>query len=280
MYPNTWKRLVLPLSCCALAALSLSGCTDKEPAGEKSARAAVSGSDDLLAQIKARGRITIAMEGTWAPWTFHDRDGKLTGFDVAVGAKIAEKIGVQPEFIEGKWDGLLAGLSAGRYDVMINGVGVTPERGNAYSFSEPYAYDRVAVIVNEGNNIAKLEDLRGKTTANTISSTYAQAAEKLGARVIGVDDLNQTFELLLAQRIDATLNSEVTFVDYTRVHPDARIRIAFFLPEVGEIAIPLKKNASTDSLRKVINDVIAEMRANGELSELSLRFFGIDITQK
>lgn len=278
MSTNTWKKWILPLSCCALAALALSGCSDKNSASQRPASA---DSGDLLARIKARGKITIAMEGTWAPWTYHDKDDKLTGFDVAVGAKIAEKIGVEPEFVEGKWDGLLAGLSAGRYDLMVNGVGVTPERSKAYNFSEPYAYDRVAVIVNEDdNNIAKLEDLRGKTTANTISSTYAQSAEKQGARVIGVDDLHQTFELLLARRIDATLNSEVTFGDYKKAHPDARIRIAFFLPEIGSIAVALKKDAATDSLRKVVDDAIAEMRADGELSGLSVRFFGIDITRR
>ena len=154
---------------------------------------------DLLSQIKARGTITIAMEGTWSPWTYHDKDGKLTGFDVALGQKIADKIGVKANFVEGKWDGLLAGLDAGRYDLMINGVGITKERAQAYSFSEPYAYDRVAVIVNgDRTDIRTMQDLRGKTTANTISSTYAETAERYGARVTGVDDLNQTFELLRA----------------------------------------------------------------------------------
>ena len=236
---------------------------------------------DLLSQIKARGTITIAMEGTWSPWTYHDKDGKLTGFDVALGQKIADKIGVKANFIEGKWDGLLAGLDAGRYDLMINGVGITKERAQAYSFSEPYAYDRVAVIVNgDRTDIRTMQDLRGKTTANTISSTYAETAERYGARVTGVDDLNQTFELLRAGRIDATLNSEVTYVDYTRAHPESGIKIALFAPEAGEIGIPLKKGQQSESLRQVVNDVIAEMKNSGELAEVSVQFFGIDITKK
>lgn len=74
-----------------------------------------------------------------------------------------KKIGVKAQFIEGKWDGLLAGLDAGRYDLMINGVGITKERSQAYSFSDPYAYDRVAVIVNDDRADHKtMQDLKGK----------------------------------------------------------------------------------------------------------------------
>ena len=99
-----------------------------------------------------RGTITIAMEGTWAPWTYHDENGNLTGYDVEVGQLIAEKLGVEPDFVEGEWDGLLAGLDAGRYDIMINGVDVTEERQEAYDFSEAYAYNRTAVIVRGDNS--------------------------------------------------------------------------------------------------------------------------------
>lgn len=221
------------------------------------------------------------MEGTWSPWTYHDKDGKLTGFDVAIGERIAQKIGVKAQFVEGKWDGLLAGLDAGRYDLMINGVGITKERSQAYSFSEPYAYDRVAVIVNDDRaDIKTMQDLKGKTTANTISSTYALSAEEAGAKVIGVDDLYQTFELLRFRRIDATLNSEVTYLDYTKAHPDAKIKIALYTPQAGEIGIPLKKSPQTESLRKVVNDTIAELRTSGELGKISVQFFGIDITKQ
>ena len=286
----TTKRLLLKrtlfvaLACTAAAGL-LSGCSKDEGAsGANSSEApasAQSDADDLLSRIKARGVVTIAMEGTWSPWTFRDAKGELTGFDVAVGKALAQAIGVKAEFIEGKWDGLLAGLEAGRYDLMINGVGIAPERQRAYDFSTPYAFDRVAVIVNNDRSDMKtIADLKGKHTANTISSTYAETAEKAGAKVTGVDDLNQTFELLRARRIDATLNSEVTYADYMRAHPDAGIKIAFFVPEAGEIGIPLKKVADTASLRKVVDDTIKAMRDSGELSRLSKEFFGIDITTK
>ena len=237
--------------------------------------------DDLLAQIKERGSIIVAMEGTWAPWTYHDEDDNLVGYDVEVAQNIAEKLGVEVEFIEGAWDGLLAGLDAGRYDIMVNGVGVTDERAEKYNFSTPYAYNKTAVIVRgDYDEISSMEDLKGKKTANTISSTYAAQAEAYGATVTGVDDLNQTIELLLSKRIDATLNAEVVFNDYKKEHPDSNIKIATYSDQVEEIAIPIRKGDDTVTLLEAVNDALDEMAKDGTLTELSEKYFGIDISKE
>ena len=237
--------------------------------------------DDLLAQIKERGSIIVAMEGTWAPWTYHDEDDNLVGYDVEVAQNIAEKLGVEVEFIEGAWDGLLAGLDAGRYDIMVNGVGVTDERAEKYNFSTPYAYNKTAVIVRgDYDEISSMEDLKGKKTANTITSTYASQAEAYGATVTGVDDLNQTIELLLSKRIDATLNAEVVFNDYKKEHPDSNIKIATYSDQVEEIAIPIRKGDDTVTLLEAVNDALDEMAKDGTLTELSEKYFGMDISKK
>lgn len=237
--------------------------------------------DDLLAQIKERGSIIVAMEGTWAPWTYHDEDDNLVGYDVEVAQNIAEKLGVEVEFIEGAWDGLLAGLDAGRYDIMVNGVGVTEERAEKYNFSTPYAYNKTAVIVRgDYDEISSMEDLKGKKTANTITSTYASQAEAYGATVTGVDDLNQTIELLLSKRIDATLNAEVVFNDYKKEHPDSNIKIATYSDQVEEIAIPIRKGDDTVTLLEAVNDALDEMAKDGTLTELSEKYFGIDISKE
>ena len=237
--------------------------------------------DDLLAQIKERGSIIVAMEGTWAPWTYHDDNNDLVGYDVEVAQNIAEKLGVEVEFVEGEWDGLLAGLDAGRYDIMVNGVGVTDERAEKYNFSTPYAYNKTAVIVRgDYDEISSMEDLKGKKTANTISSTYAVQAEAYGATVTPVDDLNQTIELLLSNRIDATLNAEVVFNDYKKEHPDSNIKIATYSDQVEEIAIPIRKGDDTVTLLDAVNDALDEMAKDGTLTELSEKYFGMDISKK
>ena len=269
-------QLALPVVA-LVAAVSLSGCSKEESAVQTSSTVQ---SSDLLDQIRSKGLIVIATEGTWSPWTFHDESGKLTGYDIEVGRLIAKKLGVEPQFVEGKWDGLLAGISAGRYDIMINGVDMTPEREKSYRFTDPYAYNRTVVMTAENNDSIKtMADLKGKVTANTISSTYAEVAEKYGAKVSGVDDLNQTFELLLGGRIDATLNAEVVYYDYKKVHPTAAVKIAAVAEETTSVGIPLKKQG-TEKLQAELNKILAELRASGELSKLSIQFFGTDISKK
>ena len=282
MKKNRIAAFLLSLS--LLGVTVLTGCSSQnnnqaaQPSASESSQTETG--SDLLAQVQEKGEIVIAMEGTWAPWTYHDENDELVGYDVEVGKAIAEKLGVTATFVEGEWDGLLAGLDAGRYDIMVNGVGITPDRQEKYDFTTPYAYNRTAVIVRgDYNEIASMEDLNGKNTANTISSTYAEQAEAYGATVTGVDDLNQTIELLLAGRIDATLNAEVVFADYQNAHPEANIKIAAYSDDVEQVAIPVRKGADTATLLEAINQALAELDADGTLSELSVKYFGTDISK-
>lgn len=232
-----------------------------------------------LDAIKKNGKLVVAMEGNWKPFTYHDENNELVGFDVEVAKYIADYIGVEVEYVEGKWDGLLAGVEAGRYDMMVNGCDLTEERAASYDFSDAYAYDKVVVMTSKANEDIKSEaDLNGKTTANTISSTYAIIAESNGATVEGVDDLNATLELLKSGRIDATLNAEVVYLDYIDTYPDADVKIACYTSTAFDIAIPMKKGS--DDLVKVVNEAIAQGHKDGTFSKLSEKYFGIDITTK
>lgn len=262
------------------AALGLTGCggNDGGDAPSGSAGSADAGGD-LLSQIRDRGEMVFATEGTWSPWTFHNEDGDLTGYDIEVARAIAAELGVEASFAEGEWDGLLAGLDSGRYDTMANGVSVTPEREEKYAFTEPYAYNRIVVIITGGSDIASMEDLDGRTTANTLGSSYATLAESHGATNTGVDDFNQTIQLLEQGRIDATLNDEVVFYDYMAQHPDADLKIAAESDEPTHVAFPLRREEATEGLLDAVNAAIETLRGDGTLAELSNEFFGIDITE-
>lgn len=235
---------------------------------------------DLLDQIREKGYMTVAMEGTYAPWTYHDENDNLTGFDVEIANEIAKRLGIEAQFVEGPWDGLLAGVEVGRYDVLINCVGVTEERQKKYDYSDPYAFNKPVVIVRaDYDKIQSMEDLKGKRTANTITSTFAETAEKFGAIVTGVDDLNQTIELVLSGRMDATLNTEMTYLDYMKAHPDANLKIAAYGDDATWIAIPVRKGEESAAFLSAINEALADMREKGVLSELSLKYFDADITE-
>ena len=245
-----------------------------------SALLTVTASADLLDQIQERGTIIIGLEGDWAPWSFVDENDELAGFDVEVARAIAAKLGVEVQFIPGEWDGLFAGMDAGRYDIVINGVEVTPERTEKYDFTEPYAYIRTALIVRGDNETIKtFDDLKGKKTANSIASTYMNLAEDYGATCYGVDTLDETLTMVLQGRVDATLNAIVSYTDYMAQHPDANLKVVATTDDASNVSIPMRKGEETASLMEAINQAIAELHEEGMISELSLKYFGEDISK-
>lgn len=238
------------------------------------------GSDDLLKTIQERGTMIVGLEGDWAPWSYVDENDELTGYDVEVAKAIADKLGVEIQIVPGEWDGLFAGMDAGRYDMVVNGVEVTEERADKYDFSTPYAYIRTALIVKGDNDSIKtFEDLKGKKTANSIASTYMNLAESYGATCYGVSTLDETLTMVLQGRVDATLNAIVSFTDYMAQHPDSNLKVVATTEDASNVAIPMRKGDETASLREAVNKAIDELREDGTLSELSTRFFGEDISK-
>lgn len=237
-------------------------------------------SDDLLKTIQERGTIIVGLEGDWAPWSFVDENDELTGYDVEVAKAIAAKLGVEAQIVPGEWDGLFAGMDAGRYDIVVNGVEMTEEREEKYDFATPYAYIRTALIVRGDNDsISSFEDLKGKKTANSIASTYMNLAESYGATCYGVATLDETLTMVLQGRVDATLNAIVSFTDYMAQHPDSNLKVVATTEDASNVAIPMRKGDDTASLREAISKAIEELREEGTLSELSVRFFGEDISK-
>lgn len=235
-------------------------------------------SADLLAQILERGYITIATEGDWAPYTYHDESNQLVGYDVEIGQAIADALGVEARFQETDWDSILAGVEGGRFDIACNGVSYTEERAEKYNFSTPYLYTPSVLAVRKDNeDIKSVDDLQGKKTANTISSIYADIAAGYGAEVVGVNTLADTIQQVIQGRVDATLNAAVSINDYMKEHPDAPIKIVQNL-EGDTNVFPVRKDASTDTLLAAVNEALQAMRDDGRLAELSVKYFGADLT--
>ena len=269
----------------AAGVLALAGCSSNSgssaAASGAASSAASTGAADQLAAIQTNGKLVVALEGAWQPWSYHDESDTLVGYDVEVSRAIAEKLGVEPEYVESDWDSLFAGLDAGRFDIVCNGVEVTDERAKTYDFTTPYGYIHTALAVRKDNEDIKIfEDLKGKTTANSLASTYMELAESYGATVQGIDTLEETIQLLTAGRIDATLNADVSFYDYLNVHPEADFKLVAQTEDASHVAIPVRKSDDSASLLEAINTAIEELRADGTLKALGEKYFGQDISSE
>ena len=280
------KNTLIAIICLVLVAaigigvylLNSQGAKKTEEAVENAVTEAAEEEKDALARIRESGKLVIAMEGAWQPWTYHDESGALTGFDVEVGALIAEGLGVTPVYQETAWEGILAGVDSGRFDIACNGVGYTEKRAESYNF--PYVYTEMVLVVRADNeDIKSLDDLKGKKTANSPNSTYAMRSEAAGAEVVYVDTLGETMEMLQQGRVEATLNAKDSVDSYLAEHPEAQIKVV--LSVAGEpVAIPMQKGEGTKTLVEEINRILEEARQNGKLAELSSKYFGRDLTKE
>ena len=274
------KKIIAVILVGTMALTLLAGCGAKSP--ETPSEGSSQPSADRLAAIREAGKIIVALEGNWAPWSYHDPESDaVVGFDADVGRAIAEKLGVEIEIIEAPWESLFAGLDSGRYDLVINGVEITDERSEKYEFSVPYGYIHTALIVRSDNEeIKTFDDLKGKSTVNSLGSTYMELAESYGASAAGVSTLAETLTQVVQGRVDATLNADVSFYDYMNQQPDAPLKIAALTEDASSVAIPMRMGDEYASLREAVNQAISELLADGTIAKLSNQYFGSDISVK
>ncbi|KFC70634.1 Extracellular solute-binding protein family 3 precursor [Devosia sp. LC5] len=231
-----------------------------------------------LDAVKQAGALRIGTEGTYAPFTFHDASGALVGFDVEIGRAIAEQIGVEPEFVEGPWDGLIAGVDANRYDVVINQVGINAERQAKYDFSEPYIASKAALVVRADNtDITSFESLAGKSAAQSLTSNFGKLAEQYGATLVGTEGFDQSIALVIQGRADATINDSLSFFDFKKQQPDANVKVVATAADADFSGVLLAKGKP--ELLAAINEALAAIKANGTYAEISQKYFGEDVSQ-
>ena len=230
-----------------------------------------------LDDIKAAGTLRIGTEGTYAPFTYHDASGKLVGFDVEIGEAVAQQLGVKPEFVEGKWDGLIAGLGADRYDTVINQVGITDERKARFDFSEPYIVSKAVLIVKNGSEIKAFADLKGKKSAQSLTSNFGKIAEKNGAELVGTDGFDQSIQLLLTGRADATINDSLSFLDFKKHKPDANVKIAAEQENADYSGVIIRKGEP--ELLAAVNEALKTIKADGTYKQIADKYFGQDVSK-
>lgn len=264
---------IRPLFVLVAAALSLSaaGCASGGGGGGVS-------DGDSLASVQDAGVLIVGTEGTYRPFTYHeDGSGALTGYDVEVMRAVASRLGVDVQFEETQWDGIFAGLDAGRFDVVANQVSITPEREQKYVFSQPYTYSSgVVVVAASTTGIGSFADLEGKRTAQSLTSNWYALAEDAGARVEPVEGWAQAVALVRDGRVDATVNDLLTFLDYRQQEGAEGLRVAAQTDELSRSAFAFA--AGSESLAAAVDEALVDLREDGTLARLAQQFFGEDVS--
>lgn len=254
-------------------AIGITGCSAKTDNADTQGT-----SKNLLETIKSEGKIRIGTEGTYAPFTFHDEKGNLTGFDVEISNEVAKRLGVEVEFVETKWDGMFAGLDAKRFDAVANQVSINPERQEKYDFSTPYITSRAVLIVSEDNqDIKTFEDLNGKKSAQSLTSDLGKIAKDNGAELVQVDGFNQAIDLIVSKRADATINDSLSFLDLKKQKPETPIKSVADYNNAQQSALLFNKG--NDELVEAVNKAITDMKEDGTYLKISEKWFGTDVSK-
>lgn len=233
---------------------------------------------NLNAKTIKEGILTIATEGTYAPFSYYDDKNELKGYDVDIAREVAKKLNLKIEFLTAPWDAMLAAFDAGKADVVFNQVSVTDERKKKYDYAQPYTVVHGAIITHKDNDdIKSFDDLKGKKNADSATSNWAKVAASYGAQNVTVDSFSKSMELLVSKRVDTVVRDNIVFYDFIKQRPGAPVKIAAEGSDTDYTA-PIVQKGNTE-LADQISKAIEELKNEGKLAEISIRYFGKDVSR-
>lgn len=233
---------------------------------------------NLNAKTIKEGVLTIATEGTYAPFSYYDDKNELKGYDVDIAREVAKKLNLKIEFLTAPWDAMLAAFDAGKADAVFNQVSVTDERKKKYDYAQPYTAVHGAIITHKDNDdIKSFDDLKGKKNADSATSNWAKIAASYGAQNVTVDSFSKSMELLVSKRVDTVVRDNIVFYDFIKQRPGAPVKIAAEGSDTDYTA-PIVQKGNTE-LADQISKAIEELKNEGKLAEISIRYFGKDVSR-
>ncbi len=254
--------------------------------------------DDLLSEIEERGTIRVSTDANYAPQSYLDESGNFVGFDIDVATEIAERLGVEVEFVTPDWDVITAGNWGGQWDMSVGSMTVTTDRQQVLDFAEPaYYYTPAQFAAADGSSIDSLEDVNGQAVCVGLSTTYETwlsgdiaalglpdssfyAEPPADVTIIPLQTDNDCFQSIQAGRdefqVFLTSNTVVQAAIDGGV-PVSRVGSPVFSENLA-VAFDKSSELSNDTLVERVNEIIAEMHADGTLTELSMKWFSEDLT--
>ena len=240
---------------------------------------------DCLGKNPGNGTLKAATSGTLFPASYHDSDSnELTGYDVEVAKEMASRLGLEIEFTEMAFDGMLSSINSGQVDFAINDITVTDERKEKFGFTDAYKYSVGAAIVRKSDlsGIDSLEDLKGKKAAGEATTTYMEVARSYGAEEVIYDNAtnDQYLRDVSTGRTDIILNDYYTQTLAVSAYGDLDITIHPTIRYNPSSASIILKKENKDML-DAFNQTLKKMKEDGTLTKLSKQFYnGADVSKE
>jgi ABC-type amino acid transport substrate-binding protein len=256
--------------------LMLAACGSKETAGDGGGKEGAE-KEGALARIQAEKVINIGVEGVYPPFNYHDDKDELVGFDVDIAKELASRMGVEVNFVETPWDTIIGGLLSKKYDIIVSSMAITPERQQKVDFTDSYYRTGAQVFVNEGYDAIQdpVKDIKGKKIAVAIGTTFEAKATELGAQISNYKSDLLTFQDLAANRVEGVVTDKAVGARIIKEN-------GYPFEPVGEVlfeeAAGISLNKGEDELREEINKHLKAMKDDGTYKEISMKWFGEDIS--
>lgn len=227
-----------------------------------------------LERIKADGKLTYAMSGQYPPFNFFNEQNVLTGFDVEIGQELAKRINVTPAPIATEWDGLVAGLTASKFDMILGSMAITDDRLEKVNFSTPYYRSGAQVIVPSNSNISGGVDLKDKTVGVVLGTTFETKARELGATVKTYKGDPDAFNDMANGRLDAIITDKIVGLNAIKKnnYPYKLVGDLLYAEKMG---IAIRKDSP--ELLEAVNKALNEMMNDGTYKLISEKYFSADI---
>ena len=231
-------------------------------------------------------RLRVGTTGTFAPFTFADENGNLTGFDVELAKEIGKRLNLEVEFVQTPWDSMFLGLESKKFDMIANQVAKNPEREKKYLFGQGYTVSKIKLIVKKGRtDIKTMADLIGKRVVVGLGTNYSKILteynEKEANNGITIDfyegNIAAAMDEVAQGTADATMHNEL-IVNYFVKQNGETVELTGDSLQTSLNYHVFRKDS--EELRNQVNKVLDEMRADGTLTKISEKWFGGDYTKE
>lgn len=223
------------------------------------------------------GKLQVATEGTYAPFSMRAADGTLDGLEIRVMKEVAKRLDVEYVPVLIKWDSLLIGLEADQYDVISAAMDITDARQKQVTFANGWLESGGRVVVGKDSPIKSGEDLKGKTVGALVASSWTKIAEEKGATVKSYKAESDTMQDLVNGNVDAVITDAIAAA-YVIKTANLPLKMTDDYVSHVQKGFPFKKGKP--HLVAAVNKALADMVADGTYAKLTTDLVGFDPTPK